>query len=486
MCFSERSRIEDTNALFRQIVKLDLSRILSRLRSRHGKSKIGQPPIINQLVEVLCDAEKKYSPGNEDLDLLNTGATELRLTFAKLEGLSVENARASAGINLAMDIIKQAYGIVQVETFDSILQNSVLNPELATHISESIAKLGKYYSAARELTCAARDKSSRLFNTVHVEPFRIVVPSTLRARIHAEVQLLFFYETHPNQDRPRIISSSKSACYLCNLFFRLHGGFHVPRTHGRLYERWALPDWLDVGSDRKRHLTSCLNELKEVVDGRIKIASQSPRVKQIDPKESVVLQSAYWPSSAAISQTSNASHASNSTIRPSFPIQHNHQPKQVKATGNSPLTPPESPSESHLPNVSVEASPRVPAPPNLDKHDAEESSASIFSVVSALTISHKELPYRMPITLDSPSINLSLDEIFISFDFEDVRSGQIVIEEVAKESVFEKAWEKLDVENIPTDSELQLDCPLHLSRLSFQLKCASRGYVCITFVWDKV
>ncbi|KAK0746092.1 hypothetical protein B0T18DRAFT_143637 [Schizothecium vesticola] len=61
------------------------------------------------------------------------------------------------------------------------------------------------------------------------------------AKIHAEVQIVAHYELHPTPLRPRVIASSKDACYLCNLFVATHGGFHVPRTHGRLYKAWRLP-----------------------------------------------------------------------------------------------------------------------------------------------------------------------------------------------------------------------------------------------------
>ena len=54
--------------------------------------------------------------------------------------------------------------------------------------------------------------------------------------------LLFLYELNPGRLRPRVICSSKSACYLCSLFFKLHGRFYVLRTHGRLYHKWTLPD----------------------------------------------------------------------------------------------------------------------------------------------------------------------------------------------------------------------------------------------------
>lgn len=62
------------------------------------------------------------------------------------------------------------------------------------------------------------------------------------ARIHAEIQILAHYEyVSPDVVPPRIIASSKSACYLCDTFIRLHSKFSVPKSHGKLYPGWRLP-----------------------------------------------------------------------------------------------------------------------------------------------------------------------------------------------------------------------------------------------------
>jgi hypothetical protein len=63
-----------------------------------------------------------------------------------------------------------------------------------------------------------------------------------RSRLHAELQLVLFYEQHGTLLRPRVICSSKRACYLCNLFVKLHGAYHIPETHGRLYSSWRWPE----------------------------------------------------------------------------------------------------------------------------------------------------------------------------------------------------------------------------------------------------
>ena len=65
--------------------------------------------------------------------------------------------------------------------------------------------------------------------------------TNLKPKVHAEIQLLFHYEINNTLKRPRVICSSKNACFLCGLFVRLHGKFFMERTHGVLYPKWTLP-----------------------------------------------------------------------------------------------------------------------------------------------------------------------------------------------------------------------------------------------------
>ena len=66
---------------------------------------------------------------------------------------------------------------------------------------------------------------------------------TLRhGKIHAEIQLLSFLTLNELELPPRVICSSKDACFLCNLCIKTLGQIHVPRSHGRLYPGWRLPN----------------------------------------------------------------------------------------------------------------------------------------------------------------------------------------------------------------------------------------------------
>lgn len=79
------------------------------------------------------------------------------------------------------------------------------------------------------------------------------------SKIHAEIQILAHYENaSPDVLQPRVIASSKDACYLCNACIRLHGKHSVPKSHGKLYPGWRLP-----GTQRFDPLRQKLNAFLE-------------------------------------------------------------------------------------------------------------------------------------------------------------------------------------------------------------------------------
>lgn len=80
----------------------------------------------------------------------------------------------------------------------------------------------------------------QLGSVTEVEPFQIPTPTYIHIgseKVRAKTQLLFYYELYPDCPQPKTICSSKSGYYLCNLFFCFYGGFYVPRTHSRYYEK---------------------------------------------------------------------------------------------------------------------------------------------------------------------------------------------------------------------------------------------------------
>ena len=258
-------------------------------------------------------------------------------------------------------IIKLIHGLGQSADFDAALHDSsALDTAERTRLRDRMAKLAQYYKASTELILAARRKRYRIFRRIRVESFQIRVPDEVRMpsnlgsatplikalyasnrapellrqfkdseskasaalvrrldgtrsgiKVHAEIKLLFYYETYPNKAKPRVICANKSACYLCNLFLRVHGHFQVPRTFGKLNERWILPDWLDtIPPERFPVLKTVIERFDSILDTQIEQLSRA-KGRHPDPMESAIGISAHW--SMSTFENPAKSHSSFST-----------------------------------------------------------------------------------------------------------------------------------------------------------------------------
>lgn len=118
---------------------------------------------------------------------------------------------------------------------------------------------------------------------------------SLHPKVHAEIQLLMFYESHPDLPSPRVISSSKSACFLCNLFLQRHGRFYTGRTHGVLYPNWAMPNIGDREFSSHQPV-----QFKNIINGFVLDIEQALRSSIISqrrrshPNESVAVFPSSW------------------------------------------------------------------------------------------------------------------------------------------------------------------------------------------------
>ena len=460
------SREKDTERLFDQIVILDLPRILSRLRSRHAKrtqKTTGKAKLLIQLNEALNDSSlrRMTSATKTDLRSLKSMAIVLCNLFGRLEAIP-DIHTGGLVYELVRDIVKQAHKMTVAASLSGVLQKSQLNPSLKKHLPEAVGKVGRYFSVASELVCAARNKTCQLFHNVRVETFQIAVPLAiygLEFKVHAEIQLLFFYEIHREALRPRVIASSKSACYLCNLFFDLHGDFHSPRTHGRLYDKWILPDWINVPIGSESRLATIITSFNAALKRQAVKASHSRGEIWDHPNESVLLPLGQWPSSSAVSQHSVSSGNSESTVRPPTP----------------PLTPTD-PLDSAL---AISQGNRDSA--TRLKHD-ERASTPAPSIAETITISHEELPHTQDIDFTTPLLHLQVAETLLLFEFVGVISGKLHITQEGPTS-YGEGHHVVHAEQVPKASEMQLRCSHDSDELQVQLVTASNKGVCIIFTW---
>lgn len=207
----------------------------------------------------------------------------------------LENCAASDISPKLLQIIKQTGKLSKAAHLPDLLGDVPardLDPSLAKALNRRLGKLARYYSFTRYLYQTAKNtklfrhavvksvtlppgsyvkvqstspqcnledclgrcqqtKNSKkqLYQTLGVDFTQMndEITATVRrtasgSKIHAEIQILAHYELMPAKVPPRVISSNKDACYLCQELIQIHGKYQTPRSHGRLYPGWKLPN----------------------------------------------------------------------------------------------------------------------------------------------------------------------------------------------------------------------------------------------------
>lgn len=471
-----------------------MRRILSRLRSRHAnrtRKTVGKQAIIVQLNQAINDKSVKGRAGIAECRWVaaRDGARALLALFTRLEKIIDPQMERVEVQKVLVEIVKTAYEFIRKMDLSAILQKFSGDPSLKRHLPEAIGKLARYYSSASDLLCAARDRKCRVFRHIEVEPFEIPMPAGIQEaseKVHAEIQLLFSYELNPDRPKPRLICSSKSACYLCNLFFRFHKAFDVPRTHGRLYEKWTLPDWLAVPNEQQQDLGIILTRLIETLEHETKAAMRSAK-KYLHPNESVLLPPAHWSSSSSAVSRSRSSTvpASISRIPPhSSMIQeeevHSGLSPREKIPSSQPKTSLELPNNPQLSNSDEE---HIGAPTVVSLVDSCRNNVSALDVVFLVTVQNSDLPYCQSITATTPVLQVQLNMLSLMVKFIQVFSGQLLISHAEDAASRSGEYQVVNIKDIPTTAELQLQCLDNSNKLLIQLQNDRTGLLCFTFVW---
>ncbi|KAH7411472.1 hypothetical protein BKA64DRAFT_382145 [Cadophora sp. MPI-SDFR-AT-0126] len=98
----------------------------------------------------------------------------------------------------------------------------------------------------------------------------------------------------------------------------------------------------------------------------------------------------------------------------------------------------------------------------------------------------RSLPSLMQCTLwITPSLHLELGTLSLTFDFLHVLSGCLSVAQIEDDSGLSRDNHIIEVENIPTTAELKMDCSHDSNELTFQLRSAHRGLICISFAWEE-
>ena len=346
--------------LRRQIADLNRNRILARLRSRHArfmgnfkKKKEARRKLAPWLMELAN--QMMLTPSSSTAETRNKLYGRIKAfheMFLTLETMSETQVKTKEGIDALLIITKHAHQMAADFLLKEILGRlSGLAHDTASVMCKDISKLGYYYTIPQEILQAASrhtlfkaitveiakyapdtkatkttqhfqssdvvarlqsviDAKTALLNNETLGPPHLLaqinqcknLQSQLRDLdcskypVHAEIQLLAYYELHPSKLPPRVILSSKKACYLCNLFFRYHGQYFITNSHGRAYEKWALPQvFHQLGPAQAAHITSARRKFEGEVKRKADAALQSGGRRLYPyPNESIVLKSVVW------------------------------------------------------------------------------------------------------------------------------------------------------------------------------------------------
>lgn len=329
-----------------EAIALNQNRILVRLRSRHAtlcnfkKKNLQGRKIIPQLYAAINDLPLAQISGviAPVFAALKAEIEELHVLFARLESLTTLEAKSDPGLKVIASIVITCQHVHARRILHQVLARSrLLNPDAGAKIAVTITKLNRYFSVSRFLLQAAQKysvfsririsvisfrapklarmeldptmagviddllegpKRRTLTSKLHVESSTAIHDcirqgATLAVPVHAEIQLLFYYENSFSSVPPRIICSSKQACFLCNLFFKIHSRFIIPSTHGRLYEKWALPAAVkSMGENAEGNILTVLESFVSAIDNVLTREMRLTGKPNPTPYESMILLSA--------------------------------------------------------------------------------------------------------------------------------------------------------------------------------------------------
>ncbi|KAI0458187.1 hypothetical protein F5B21DRAFT_461737 [Xylaria acuta] len=321
-------------------MELCKKRILCRLRFTKKKrdSANKKRTTIDGLQHIVDYLNKDSSPSENVKLFLGTARKVLKLA------LSWRNYQSDSKLQ---EVVEAVHSLRQTKKFKEIILESIPDQQVDSnkrcHLLNMVLKVSRYRESARLLVRAARkfpmvrdmrvvvvELSSDAFNRPTIsQDYRPTIHSTIsrvqnlnksekdiqrlcgllktsvnkanteydtqvrnslkKSKIHAEIQLLYYYQTtlHGQLHLPRVICSSKSACWLCNAFILLHGKIHMPRSHGRLYPGWRLPNlhggWFnDIAARFNQRLENVMTESIKTLHRR------KAKTKYLYPAESMV------------------------------------------------------------------------------------------------------------------------------------------------------------------------------------------------------
>ncbi|OSS48723.1 hypothetical protein B5807_07101 [Epicoccum nigrum] len=289
-----------SEALFEQIVKLHVRRLLARLRSDKWKkpkylSKQHKKPLWRDFSNIIHRVQFLYA--KKEAAARQSVQVQLQSLATNYEAFEALEANSAVEFDSLKELIRASYRLCKNKEVTEFAQRLEASPsstptaKVASAIKclRQIEKIASYARIATSLIDLSHSYPSLFRNKMQLAfltPFKSVSTEigyedwATTCHVHAEVQLAVFYDllsqsSHImetrldlfNKDfrRPRVIGTSKWLCYLCYLFLSCHGAFVPANTHGRLYDQWTVPDLIDYQPELRVRYREILRAMDDKV-----------------------------------------------------------------------------------------------------------------------------------------------------------------------------------------------------------------------------
>lgn len=283
MLGSSRQQCEEE--ILDTIVRLNKNKIYSRIGSKLYKKpdfvRSDLDPLSIRFREFVQRERKRTHQERADLATLLQEIIDFQDLVDVLERSTSRSAVSKNEVPVAeiKAIIKQACRMSKgkISIRDRLQAMGVPDAKLDHRIVREIDKLANYGSIPHGLIRIRWAKRYRpLFENprlMKVEPYgyaqsaaSLFISSKYPKRfVHAEVQLLAYYEMNAQTVLPRVIGSSKEACYLCDAFITAHGRFCVSKTHRQVSKKWTVPERRGYSNESIQRMRQSLQAVNQQV-----------------------------------------------------------------------------------------------------------------------------------------------------------------------------------------------------------------------------
>jgi hypothetical protein len=181
----------------------------------------------------------------------------LNVTFQSLERSEMNTQTVKAILKETFQLTCDGYMLSHRLEQIGLRPKALLGREI-----REVNKVANYWRVCISLADLSRGYRNLFSNIDFQRVERLPILSQQRGgivrHVHAEVQLIVYYETSGSRNWPRVIGASKEACFLCHSFIKAHGHFSVSKAHRQVYSLWTVPDLANYKAESIKRLQGAL------------------------------------------------------------------------------------------------------------------------------------------------------------------------------------------------------------------------------------